>query len=250
MPHPEPRVPRALLCDADGNLFPSEEPAFDASASVTNALLARLGSTRRWEPDELRRVALGRNFRTLATDLLAEHGAAMSDAELEDWVGKEQRAVVELLGRVLRPDERVRRPLQRLAAGHLLAVVSSSALARLDVCLTATGLDALFPADLRVSAQDSLPRPTSKPDPAVYRAALELLEIGPGDALAVEDATSGVRSAVGAGIEVVGNLVFTPPAERVERGRELRAAGASAVVEDWEQLEDLLAGRRPADVGV
>lgn len=25
-----------VLCDADGNLFPSEEPAFDASVEVTN----------------------------------------------------------------------------------------------------------------------------------------------------------------------------------------------------------------------
>ena len=32
-----------LLCDADGNLFPSEEPAFDASVEVTNAFLASLG---------------------------------------------------------------------------------------------------------------------------------------------------------------------------------------------------------------
>jgi hypothetical protein len=32
----------ALLCDADGNLFPSEEPAFVASAEVTNRFLAEL----------------------------------------------------------------------------------------------------------------------------------------------------------------------------------------------------------------
>ena len=41
---PEPLVARleVLLCDADGNLFPSEEPAFVASADVTNRLLADL----------------------------------------------------------------------------------------------------------------------------------------------------------------------------------------------------------------
>ena len=38
-----PAPVEAVLCDADGNLFPSEEPAFDASAEVTNAFLASLG---------------------------------------------------------------------------------------------------------------------------------------------------------------------------------------------------------------
>ena len=37
-----------LLCDADGNLFASEEPAFEASAEVTNRFLAELGDARRF----------------------------------------------------------------------------------------------------------------------------------------------------------------------------------------------------------
>jgi hypothetical protein len=39
-----------LLCDADGNLFPSEEPAFVASAEVTNRFMASLGLSRRFDP--------------------------------------------------------------------------------------------------------------------------------------------------------------------------------------------------------
>ena len=31
-----------VLCDADGNLFPSEEPAFTASVEVTNEFLDAL----------------------------------------------------------------------------------------------------------------------------------------------------------------------------------------------------------------
>lgn len=41
---------------------------------------------------------------------------------------------------------------------------------------------------------------TSKPDPAVYRLALERLGIQAGDAVAIEDNVGGVASAVGAGI--------------------------------------------------
>jgi len=42
----------ALLCDADGCLFPSEEPAFEASAIVTNEFLAEVGATRRFTAEE------------------------------------------------------------------------------------------------------------------------------------------------------------------------------------------------------
>src|SRR3954453_21557948 len=53
---PTPLLERVqiLLCDADGNLFPSEEPAFDASVEVTNAFLAEIGSDRRFTAGELR----------------------------------------------------------------------------------------------------------------------------------------------------------------------------------------------------
>ena len=51
VPHPravlDPAAVEILLCDADGNLFPSEDPAFVASARVTNDCLAELGIDRR-----------------------------------------------------------------------------------------------------------------------------------------------------------------------------------------------------------
>ena len=48
-----------LLCDADGNLFPSEEPVFVASAEVTNRFMASLGLSRRFDPEELRLATTG-----------------------------------------------------------------------------------------------------------------------------------------------------------------------------------------------
>lgn len=229
-----------LLCDADGNLFPSEEPAFEASAGATNRLLERLGATQRYAADELRAVALGRNFRALAQDLAGEHGSELEGAELEEWVALEQQLVVDHLREVLRPDPTVQAALRRLGGSFALAVVSSSALARLDVCFEVTGLAGLFPPAERFSAQDSLPVPTSKPDPAVYAHAADTLGVAPERALAVEDAVSGVASAVAAGVPVVGNLVFVPPEERVARRDALTAAGALTVVEDWDSLADLL----------
>ena len=186
-----------LLCDADGCLFPSEEPAFVASTEVTNRLLAELGIDRRFAPAELQAFAVGKNFRATATELAAEHGAALDPAALEAWVEEERGAVIAYLGAVLTPDPAVLEPLTRLAEHLALAVVSSSALERLDACFEATGLAELFPPAVRFSAEDSLPVPTSKPDPAIYAYAGEQLGAGRDAALAVEDSVTGARSAAG-----------------------------------------------------
>jgi beta-phosphoglucomutase-like phosphatase (HAD superfamily) len=228
----------ALLCDADGNLFPSEEPAFVASADVTNRLLAAHGITQRFTAEELRLATTGKNFRTTATDLTAAHGIAVED--LTGWVAEEKVAVTDHLSRVLRPDEGVSTALTMLG-GHLtLAAVSSSALTRLAGCFTATGLDELIPSSRRFSAEDSLPTPTSKPDPAVYLHACAQLGIAPDQGLAVEDSVPGALSAVRAGCPTVGNLRFVPAAERAERAAQLTDAGVLAVVSSWAELTDLL----------
>jgi HAD superfamily hydrolase (TIGR01509 family) len=227
-----------LLCDADGNLFPSEEPAFEASAEVTNAFLASLGIDRSYTATELRTAATGMNFRSTARSLAA--AAGHPDADVEPWVAEERRAVTEHLGRTLQPHPPTQAALRTLAQHLTLAVVSSSALARLAACFTATGLDDLLPPGRRFSAEDSLPTPTSKPDPAVYRHACEQLGIAPEQGLAVEDAVAGVRSAVAAGCPVVGNLLFVLPDERAERSAALLAAGALTVVSSWSELAGLL----------
>jgi beta-phosphoglucomutase-like phosphatase (HAD superfamily) len=233
-------VTRVLLCDADGCLFPSEEPAFVASAEVTNRLLADLGVDRRFEPEELKAYAVGKNFRATALELAAEHGATLDPADLDRRVEEEKAAVIAHLRQVLRPDPRVIEPLTRLRERLGLAVVSSSALARLDACLAATGLGALFPADVVFSAEDSLPVPTSKPDPAVYALAGDRMGVSGDEALAIEDSPTGARSAVAAGFPTVGNLLFVPQAERAEREAVLRDAGVEAIVASWDEIEELL----------
>ena len=68
----DPAPITTLLCDADDNLFPSERPAFDASTEVTNRFLARLGVTAPLSSEELRKRAVGKNFRTTALDLAVQ----------------------------------------------------------------------------------------------------------------------------------------------------------------------------------
>ena len=230
---------QVLFCDADGNLFPSEEPAFTASARVTNELLGTLGIDRRWTGEELRRATTGMTFRRTAAALAAEYGVH-EIPDLEGWVEREKQVVTAHLAATLRPDRRVLEPLGRLADHLGLAAVSSSALDRLRACFSAAGLNELFsPADV-FSAEDSLPTPTSKPDPAIYRHACARLGIGPGQGLAVEDSVPGVQSAVAAGCPTVGNLQFVPPEEKAERTAQLVEAGALGVVASWADLADAL----------
>jgi beta-phosphoglucomutase-like phosphatase (HAD superfamily) len=225
----------ALLCDADGNLFPSEEPAFEASAAVVNRLLVRLGASTQFTPEALRLATTGQNFRATATALAREHGVELGD-ELEDWVERERRRVTDHLASVLRPDLSVVAPVRALASRYRLALVSSSAAERIGACLQATGLAGLFPPGVCFSAEDSLPEPTSKPDPAIYRHSLLKLGIAPAAALAVEDSVPGVLSAVRAGVPVVGNVQFVAADERTDRERELLEAGAVAVLSSWNEL--------------
>jgi beta-phosphoglucomutase-like phosphatase (HAD superfamily) len=237
-----------LLCDADGNLFPSEEPAFDASVEVLNRLLATLGVRRRFGAAELRVASTGKNFRTTAAEVVQDCGRSLEPDELERWVTEERLAVTRHLAGVLTPDADVIRPLRRLNSRYALAVVTSSALARLDACLTATDLEDLLPRSLRFSAEDSLPEPTSKPDPAIYVQAAQRLKISPDQGLAIEDSPSGASAAIAAGFPTLGNVCFVPDSEREARVAELRRAGVFAMVSSWGSIEHiLLAEPLPAD---
>jgi len=260
----DPAPITTLLLDADDNLFPSERPAFDASAEVTNRFLARFGVTAPFTAEELRKQAVGKNFRSTAIDLAVRCGVPMeqtladgrpavvaSDAdvtdgralsadELEQWVREERKRVTAHLAATLKPDPEVLAPLQALASRYALAAVSSSATKRLGGCFTATGLDPLIPVDLRFSAEDSLPVPTSKPDPAVYLHAGRVMQVEGHQGLAVEDSVPGVKSAVAAGYLTVGNVMFVTDGERACRTAELIDAGAAAITDSWRALADAL----------
>ncbi len=243
------RRAKVLLCDADGNLFPSEEPAFEASAVLVNRFLADFGVDRAFSPSELRRAAVGRNFRSMALALAAHHGLVVQTDEIERYVAEERRAVVAHLRRELRPDPDVLEPLAELSRRFRLTIVSSSALSRLDACFEVTDLSDFFAPEVRFSAEDSLTVPTSKPDPAVYTHAGQALGVTGDEAIAIEDAPAGVESARRAGFPVVGNLAFVAQDERSERAADLLAAGAAAVFDSWSPLTAALTSVESGESG-
>lgn len=234
-----------LLCDADGTLFPSEEPAYAASVGVTNRFLADLGVEISYEAVELQQLTNGKNFRATASDFAAHYGKTLRQTDLDAWVTEEKHVVTAHLRTALAPDPSVTDPVATLGERFLLAAVTSSALSRLHACLEVTGLATAFPPELWFSAEDSLPQPTSKPDPAVYALAGEKLGIATEEGLAIEDSVNGTLSAVAAGYRTIGTVQFVPAAERATRADQLVEAGAVAVVDDlWELVE--LFRRTPA----
>jgi beta-phosphoglucomutase-like phosphatase (HAD superfamily) len=207
---------------------------------VTNEFLESVGARARYGAEELRLATTGQNFRTTAAALAARERIAVDPVDLERWVVRERYDVSSHLGRTLRPDREVTVPLWRLRESRRLALVSSSALPRIEVCLEATHLDELFGPEARFSAESSLPRPTSKPDPAIYLFAGEQLGVEGEQGLAIEDSLPGAEAAIAAGFPTVGNVMFVPAAERPERVAALRAAGVTAIIQSWSELEDLL----------
>ncbi|MGI8701670.1 MAG: HAD family hydrolase [Nocardioidaceae bacterium] len=252
---------RVLLCDADGTLFASEEPAFAASAGVTNDFLNSLGVAVTYSPEELRRATTGKNFRATAVDLCRVHGvtvasdsagsgeSVLTSTLLEEWVDLERRTVTKHLATALRPDAEVNARLAALASRYALAAVSSSATVRLRACLEATGMADLFPPDVVFSAEDSLEVPVSKPHPAVYLLAGQRLGCSGSTALAVEDSPTGAQSAVAAGFPTMGNLHYVPREEQQERRAALMDAGVVDVAGSWGELAGLLVRSAPKERG-
>lgn len=92
------------------------------------------------------------------------------------------------------------------AARARLAVVSGALQEMVVAVLAGAGLGGLF--DAVVTAEDV---DRGKPDPAGYLRALELLDVSPAEALAVEDSENGIAAAKAAGIYVVGVLGTADP---------------------------------------
>jgi HAD superfamily hydrolase (TIGR01509 family) len=114
--------------------------------------------------------------------------------------------------------------------GLSLALVTNAPEENVEAILLALDLGVFF--DELVLSDEVGP---VKPDPAPYKAALERLGVGPDEALAFEDSTSGIASAVGASIPPVG-IASTQAAETLEE------AGAFMVAEDFAdpKLRELL----------
>lgn len=120
------------------------------------------------------------------------------------------------------------RLLDRLdTSGHRAAAVSASRNAR-EVLAVAGVLDRFVVVVDGVDSDDlGLP---GKPDPALFLAAAERLEVDPGSAVVVEDAIAGVEAGRRGGFGLVVGV------DRVGQGERLGRAGADVVLPDLDHL--------------
>jgi len=88
--------------------------------------------------------------------------------------------------------------VRRIAAAYPVALASSSARILIDQVLATAGLSEVFRVTL---STEEVPR--GKPAPDVYQAAVSRLGLIAADCSAVEDSSTGLRSAVAAGLAVV-----------------------------------------------
>jgi HAD superfamily hydrolase (TIGR01509 family) len=159
----------------------------------------------------------GEVVRELLPDLSAEVGRDIADAKEASF--RERAGELEPLPGLL---DFLRASKER---GLKTALVTNAPMENVEAILLALELDEFF--DEVVLSDEVGP---VKPDPAPYRAALDKLGIAPEEAVAFEDSTSGISSAVGAGIPTVGIASTQDP-------QKLRRAGAFTTAEDFTDPE-------------
>lgn len=144
--------------------------------------------------------------------------AGLSDPEIvAAWLGRADPAIVDRKIARYREraadgstvDDETRRAV-RLAAEHgPVAIVSGAARSEIETVLDAAGLRE---AVRTIVSMEDVPR--GKPEPDGYLRALELLDVAPDDAAAVEDSPPGVAAAKAAGLRCAA-LTRTFHAERL-----------------------------------
>lgn len=157
-------------------------------------------------------------------DILRHFLGDCADPELEEF-GRRKDCIFRQMQLEVAPVPGVVPLVRELhRSGAALALATSASRSRASSTLVKLGLPNCFQVVL--SGEDVL---LGKPDASIYRLACNRIGIEPGHLLAVEDAISGIRAAVGAGLGCVGVALH-------ETAGNLAAAGAVHVVRDFESV--------------
>jgi len=206
-----------VVFDMDGVLIDSHP----AHRSAWKGFLKDLGK----DPSdaELDFILDGRKREEILRHFLGE----LAPEQVSDY-GNRKDELLRLRGAEIRPVAGVVDFLEGLSQrGILMALATSAGRRRAVGTLIELGLARYF--DTIVTGDEVM---AGKPDPAIYFLAAERLRLEPHCLVAVEDAVSGVKSAVSAGFRCLG--VGGP-----ERAAQLRAAGAYAVIPDFKSFSIL-----------
>lgn len=179
----------------------------------------------------------------MMTALQKQFNFRLEQDELEKYVQTEVDRVVEKLEAKAEPCDGSMKILASLSKDdrYKMAVVSSSALRRVRVSMARTGQDKFFNTHEIYSAANSLPKPTSKPDPAIYLHVLQKHQAKPEECVAVEDSISGATSAIRAKIPVIGYVgAYNTAVKRAEMSGRLTELGCKNIMYDWADFDQCL----------
>jgi HAD superfamily hydrolase (TIGR01509 family) len=213
---------RALLFDLDGTLTETDSLHLPTWVDVLRPYGIEV------DAEFYRERISGRSNAKIVEDLLpnlsAEDGQELADAKEASF--RERAGELEPLPGLLNFLREGRH------LGLQMALVTNAPEENVEAILLALELREFF--DEVVLSDEVGP---VKPDPAPYRAALDKLDVAPEEALAFEDSTSGIASAVGAGLPTVGIASTQAP-------ETLKDAGAFMVAKNFAdpELRKLLNG--------
>jgi len=181
-------MPEAVLFDLDGVIVDSES----AWAEAKHDLVDEAGGS--WKP-EATRAMLGMSSPEWSRYLRDELGVPLSVEEINAAVvATLERRYRESLPLIPGAVDAVR----RIAEGWQLGLASSSNREIIDLVLEHAGLTDAFA--VTVSSEEVN---RGKPAPDVYLEVARRVGEEPGDCVAIEDSTNGIRSAVAAGCPVI-----------------------------------------------
>jgi len=235
-PYFKPGAKKALLFDLNGTLIDREKSRLAALKEILEEFSGRWEGGD-WGPEEtVRRFAAarrgnpgaeGRPVRALRAAL---RGAPLGGGETFArmlW----ERAKAQAPRRAAAYSD-AKDTLRKLAGSYRLAIVSNGSRDRLAQALKASGLDELFPAELRFVSDRRTGR---KPAPGLFREALRKLDVKPSEAVMIGDSwRSDVRGAGRLGIDAVWLRRKASPPKRLGRLGKSRVIAVS-------RLKDLLA---------
>jgi HAD superfamily hydrolase (TIGR01509 family) len=214
-----PRMPRPIIFDFDGTIVDSEPLANQGLAEV----LTEHGFPTTY--DEALATYVGLRMVDCLSKIERVHGRKAPD----NFADLCRARVGELIDKHLQPVPGAV-PFVRARAEGTIAIASSSRVVSIERSLARVGLTGVF--DGRIFSAADLER--GKPHPHIFLAAAEALGASPSDCIAIEDSVLGVRSAVAAGMTVIGLTAGTHcgPAH----WRTLSDAGAHKTAKSYDEV--------------
>jgi len=224
----------AVVFDMDGVIIDTEE----VWSSVRHDFAVAHGG--HWTPEIDQPKVMGANSIEWARSMSENNGVGLSAEVI-------YRGVVDELRRRFAHGLQVipgaPEAVVRLARKYRLGVASSSPLELIEYALELAELHRYF--EVLVSSDDV---PVGKPQPDVYIEACKRLGVEPGQAVAVEDSSNGIRAAHDAGLAVIAvpHHAFPPSSEALELAHlvldSIEDLTAMAIIEADRQRTDRSGG--------